>query len=153
MSNKEYVFWVHGVNTIVERPEHVQLIRHTGLGTIVEQDEDPPGRNNWFHLPIPSAAIIRGDHASVSRFTLEVWMNENVRLAEIHVRMGEIKIAENTPNLVGQDQNTQVHFRVLYGERFQVDGGLTLCARVEFLSGSPRGRIVFRGAGAKFEKQ
>jgi len=153
MSNKEYVFWVHGANTIVERPERTQFIRHTGLGTIIEQDEDPPGRNNWFHLPIPTPAIIRGDHGSVSRFTLEVWMNENVRLSEIHVRMGRSKIADETPNLVGQDEDTKVHFGVSHGERFQVNAGLSLCARIEFLSGSPRGRIVFRGAGARFQEE
>jgi hypothetical protein len=152
MSNKEYAFWVHGVNTIVERPEHTQVIRHTGLGTIIEQDEDPPGRNNWFHLPIPTPTLLEGESAFVGKFTLKVWMNENVRLTDVHVRVGDYKIADETPNLVGQDQDAKVNFNISHGEWFQMKGGLSLCARFEFLSGSPRGRIVTRGAGARFKK-
>lgn len=152
MSNKRYDFWVHGVNTIVEYPEHARIIRHAGWGTLVEQDADPPGRNNWFHLPIPTPTIIKGDHGALDWLALKVWMNENVRIAQIHVRMGDLKIIDESPGWVGQDRDTEERISFNGDSVLYTNAAINLCTKVEFLSGTPRGRIIFRGAGAVFKR-
>ncbi|THB75466.1 MAG: hypothetical protein D3926_20055 [Desulfobacteraceae bacterium] len=151
MSDRQrYDIWVHGVNTIVEYPDHAETIRHAGWGTLIEQREDPPNRYNWFHLPIPTPTIIQGEDNRLDWLALKVWMNENARLDRIHVRMGGSRIISVRPGIVGSDRDIEERIGRAGDDLDMVTEGLTVCAKVDFLSGSPRGRIIFRGAGAVF---
>ena len=89
-----YDFWVHGANTIVEFPHRVTRLQHAGWGTYIEQASDPEGRrNNWFHLPIPTPTYLDGtSNVSLWYIRLRAQVNENARIAELHIRDGQTLI-------------------------------------------------------------
>lgn len=147
-------FWSPGVSTLIEFPERVSFQRRFGWGLEVEQRADSiEDQNNWFHIPLPceSRTHYRGGQ-TVDAFMLHMRVNENARVAELHLRDGPQVIADLDVNFV--DQTIDREFRgppspshwVAFGAN---SAGLTLCIRVEFLSGSPRGHATFFGAAVR----
>jgi hypothetical protein len=157
-------FWTHGVNTIVEFPERVSLLQHAGWGTLIRQPTDPPGRhNNWFHLPLHTPGSIvgraRGDrldlyNALFGYARLKANLNENATIRELHIRAGQRLIYVESVELRGPNVDRQVDARTPIRGGFRLhdinDDGLELSIRVEFLSGTPEGQIIFYGAGAYY---
>lgn len=147
-------FWSPGVHTQIEFPERVAFQRRPGWGLEVEQELDPPGRlNNWFHIPLPARS--RNAYRSgtiVEAFMLRMRVNENARIAELHLRDGPEVITALGTRFLDTEVNQEFRgpaaapFWIAFGSNAS---GLNLCIRVEFLSGSPRGRAVFLGAGVR----
>lgn len=149
-------FWSPGVSTLIEFPERVTFQRRFGWGLEIEQPPDSvANQNNWFHIPLPceSRRHYLGGQI-VDAFMLNMRVNENARIAELHLRDGTHRIARLDVNLVDRT----VH-REYAGPRSSPNwiafgnpsAGLTLCIRVEFLTGSPRGHATFFGAGVRLE--
>jgi hypothetical protein len=141
-------FWTHGVATILESPELARVVQHRGdIGTVVEQEGNTSG---WFHIPIPTPTFLPvpvGDARNhVLSFTLVGKVNDNAKVDIIHVRRGKDLIFGQSVSLVGKDLNEVVSTAIGASLR----GGITLCVHVQFLTGTPRGRVEFYGAGAKF---
>jgi hypothetical protein len=147
-------FWSSGVSTQIEFPERLSFQRRYGWGLEVEQPPDAAARqNNWFHIPLPceSRDWYLGAQ-TVDAFMLRMHVNENARVAELHLRDGVARIASLDTNLVDREiaqeflgPNTQPLWNV-FGSTW---AGLTLCVRVEFLTGTPRGHVKFYGAGVR----
>jgi hypothetical protein len=166
-----YNFWTHGVGTIVEFPARASRILHAGWGSLIEQPESRPGEeNNWFHLPLhkpswipvthwieESATLARSTHTSVSRatlagVTLKASLNENANIRELHVRAGGTLIHSQSVDLRGPTIDHEIDLRDPVRRTLPAvgDEGLALCVRVVFLSGTPTGQVIFRGAGAYY---
>jgi hypothetical protein len=147
-------FWGPGVTTQIEYPERVTLQRRFGWGLEVEQRADPvPGHNNWFHIPLPcrSRNHFRGG-TIVEAYMLRMRVNENARVAELHLRDGGHLIDVRSVRFIDQEVD-QEFIGPASGRRWIAFGagasGVTLCVRVEFLSGTPTGHAWFFGAGLR----
>ena len=143
--SQEFKFWTHGVATILESPERAKLVVHNGLGTTVEQDA---GTNAWFHIPIPTPNMLESDSTIYLRkIALAVKVNENAKVDMVHVRRGPSLIVNQPTSFIGTTVNWEFDNP---DASTSVAAGVTLCVHVQFLSGTPRGRIDFYGAGATF---
>jgi hypothetical protein len=147
-------FWGSGVSTQIEFPERVAFHRRFGWGLEVEQEQDTIRRqNNWFHICLPCRSRNHYEGGTiVEAFMLRMRVNENARIAELHLRDGPHLIHARGVNIVDQDilQEFANPTAPPYWIAFPAGAsGVTLCVRVEFLSGSPRGRATFYGAGIR----
>ena len=164
-------FWTHGVNTIVEFPERESRITHTGLGTFIEQAESHPDQeNNWFHLPLhapswipveqwtrrPDGAYLSESHCKVQEAQLvgarlKATLNENAAIRQFHIRAGDELIHSESVELRGPTVDHEINISDPLACHFHTPfNGLVLCVRVVFLSGTPRGKVQFIGAGAYY---
>lgn len=134
-----------GVHTAIEFPDRVHRVRRFGWGLFVEQGPDPADRrNNWFHIGVPYIPSDRIDAGgSVRRLFAQLELNENARLAEIHLRGGRHLAFRADLNLTD----------TVVDRTFEISGAgfrnnpFTVCFRIEFLTGSPIGAVTFIGAG------
>jgi hypothetical protein len=144
-------FWGSGVSTQVEFPERLTFQRRFGWGLEIEQNADPVARQyNWFHIPIPCRShnhYVGG--TIVSRFMLRMRVNENARIAELHLRDGPNVIHARAMNIIDRDVHEEfVGPSGPYWIAFGLGAsGVGLSIRVEFLTGTPRGHVTFFGAG------
>ena len=146
---QKHEYWTHGVATILESPQLARLVLHRGdLGTVVEQDANTAG---WFHIPIPTPTILADDTTtSFLDFTLVGKLNQNARVDLLHVRRGKDLIHSEIVDLFGDIMHTFNTPDVSTSTGALSGRGITLCVRVQFRSGTPRGRVEFYGAGAAF---
>jgi hypothetical protein len=149
-------FWSSGVSTQIEFPDRVSFQRYFGWGLEVEQPADSrTNQNNWFHIPLPCESRDWYPGAQVvNSFILRMHVNENARVAELHLRDGLRRLAALPVNFVDQDVSREFPGPTSSPQwlAFGADSaGLTLCIRVEFLTGSPRGRAKFFGAAVRLE--
>lgn len=164
-------FWTHGVTTIVEFPERASRIVHTGLGTVVEQAESRPDQeNNWFHLPLHAPSWIpveqwtkradgwyhsesrcKVENAQLVGVRMKASLNENAHIREFHIRAGDQLIQSESVDLRGPAVDYEIDIsNPVFGYLHTQCNGVVLCVRVVFLSGTPRGRVQFLGAGAYY---
>lgn len=140
MARHEY--WTHGVDTIVEFPDRATEIRHAGWGTRVRQAANT---DNWFHIALPSAKVINTKNAIMREVHLRAEVNENARVDLIHFR--------NDGNLVFSKDvsfTDRAIDQVFQRADLPLEGALTLCVHVTFLTGAPIGQVIIRSAGAAF---
>lgn len=140
-----YDFWTHGSAIAVEFPNRTQEIRPAGWGTLVRQ---APNTQNWFHFAIPTPTVLESDGSITLKYArLRAHVNENARIAEVHFRDDGRKISGTGTMWTDQNVNERIEC-----PDTEIEGGLCLCVRVEFLTGDPTGQVIFRGAGARFEQ-
>jgi hypothetical protein len=145
---QRFDFWTHGVATIPESPQLAQLLQHrTDLGTVVEQSANTQG---WFHIPITTPTVMQDDTTIfLRRLGLRARVNENATVDRIHIRRG-------TDLIINLDVNfTNTTIEATFDVVDQAMGGgpqagLAMSILVRFLTGTPRGRVEFQGAGAHF---
>jgi hypothetical protein len=128
---RRYDFWTHGVATILESPQLARRVEHMGnIGTAPTVLEDD------------TSIFLR-------RFGLKATVNDNAKIDTLHLRSGTSLVWSREVSYVGRTVD----------ETFDVDpdistggprAGLVLCVRVQFLTGAPRGRVEFHGAGGHF---
>jgi hypothetical protein len=145
---QRFDFWTHGIATILESPLLAQLVeRRTDRGTVVEQNA---GTQAWFHIPITTPTVMENDTTIfLRRLGLRAKVNENARVDRIHIRRGTDLIVNLNVNFT--DTTIESTFDVvdqLMGNNPQA--GLAMSILVQFLTGTPRGRVEFQGAGAHF---
>lgn len=145
---QRFDFWTHGVATIIESPELAKLVLHrTDLGTVVEQDANTEA---WFHIPITTPTVMEDDVSIyLRRLGLRAKVNENAKIDRIHIRRGKDLIIDLDVNY------TNTTIEDTYDVSDQIMGnvpqaGLAMSIFVKFLTGTPRGRVEFQGAGAHF---
>lgn len=148
MSERRYDYWTHGVATILEYPERAKLVRHSGYGTSVEQEAKTKG---WFHIPIPTPSVLEGDTTiGIKTFALVAKVNENAKVDRLHLRRGKDLIFDKEVSFIGTAINQAFSDFLATTSTGSTGNAVTLCVHVEFLTGSPRGRVEFYGAGACF---
>lgn len=137
-----------GVHTAIEYPDRVAEMRRLGWGLYVSQEADPrPNYNNWFHIGIPYIASARFTLGSaIKKLYVQMKLNENARLAEIHLRGRRELLFQTRPNIIGGSVNSTYTFY-----KAVIDQPLTIAMRIEFLTGSPRGEVTFFGAGLQID--
>lgn len=132
--------FVSGVHTEIERPERATFERRFGWGLEVEQ---AGGTDNWFHLGIPFVQSDRLDAGGqADRLFLQLELNENARLAELHLRAGRSLPFQTSPGLVGTFVNLDIPVAAGFNRN-----AFTICMRIEFLTGTPTGHVTFLAAG------
>lgn len=147
-----YNFFTHGTSVQVEYPQRVKYIRRAGHYTQVRQAADTW---NWFHFAIPTSTVHDNDTMVHWDVYLKAWVNENARIANVHVWDGDRRVQnfggpkepKGTPPLPFVNQTVD-----WYGDipNQKVKHGLVVCVRVEFLTGTPVGEVRFMGAGGAF---
>jgi Family of unknown function (DUF6623) len=148
--SQRFDYWIHGVATVLQSPELAKLVQHRGdLGTVVEQDGNTSA---WFHLPIPTPSVLEGDTTTnVRLFALVAKVNENARVSAIHIRRGKDLIFSKSYSLIGTTINQVFDIPDVSTSIGASSGaGIVICVKVEFLTGGPRGRVEFYGAGVMF---
>jgi len=73
---------------------------------------------------------------------LQLELNENARLAEVHLRGGRHLAFATSPGLVGTFADLDLAVTGSFNRN-----PFTVCMRIEFLSGVPRGHVTFLSAG------
>jgi hypothetical protein len=147
---QRYDYWTHGIATILESPGQAQLVQHrSDIGTAVEQGANTSG---WFHLPIPTPSVLADDSTTnFLFFALVATVNENAKLDLIHVRRGKDLIFSKNVSFVSTTINQVFDTPDVSTSAGATSGaGITLSVHVQFLTGTPRGRVEFHGAGAAF---
>lgn len=145
---RRFDFWTHGVTTVLESPELARRMEHKGnIGTAVEQEANTSA---WFHLPLTTPTVIEDDVAIyLRRFGLKATVNDNAKIDLLHLRSGTRLVWSRDVSYVGRviDETFDVEPDITTGG---ATAGLVLCVHVQFLSGAPRGRVEFHGAGGHF---
>jgi len=132
----------------LENPEKAKLVWHrTDLGTVVEQDANTSA---WFHIPITTPTIMENDTSIYLRvIALRAKVNENATVDRIHIRRGTTLIFDKDVNYTNMD----IGYVETIAPQSMSQGpqlGLAMSIYVKFLTGQPRGRVEFQGAGAGF---
>lgn len=145
---KRFDFWTHGITTILQSPELAKLLwQRTDFGTVVEQNANTQA---WFHIPITTPTVMEDDTTIYLRtIGLRAKVNENAKVDRIHIRRGTELILDVDANFIGT--TIEANYNVpdqLMGNFAQA--GLAMSILVKFLTGTPRGRVEFQGAGAHF---
>ncbi len=146
---ERFDFWTHGIATVVQYPPLAKLLEHrSDLGTVVEQDGNTSG---WFHIPIPTPSVLADDTTtSFLLFALVAKVNDNAKVDLIHVRRGKDLIFQKSVSFVATTINQVFDNPDVSTGGGSSGAGITLSVHVQFLSGTPRGRVEFYGAGAAF---
>jgi hypothetical protein len=137
-----YEFWTHGVDTVVEFPNKTAEVRHAGWGTLIRQ---AAGTDNWFHIAIPSAKIIDKPLAKMREIHLRAEVNESAQIDLIHFRDDGKLIFSKAVSFTNR-----VVDEVFQRDDLPIEGAISLCIHVTFLSGSHLGYIIVRSAGGAF---
>jgi hypothetical protein len=146
LSSKATAIWsAHGVAAVLEWPEQVKKVLHNLQGTTVTQDA---GTHNWIHLPVPAAGWLSKRVEHVIGFGFRAACNENARIDLVRLRDSGMAFTNGgTPSY--QDQVSFLGEAVFYEkelpEKLNWYSGRVISVHVQFLSGSPTGRIEFRG--------
>ncbi len=145
---QRFDFWTNGIATILESPGLAQLVEHrSDLGTVVEQNANTQA---WFHIPLTTPTVMENDTTIfLRRFGLRAKVNENANVDRIHIRRGTdliVNLPVNYTNTTIQDTHDVTDQEM--GNHPQA--GLVMSIRVRFLTGTPRGRVEFQGAGVHF---
>ncbi len=149
------MFWGPGVLTQIENPGRIVHQKRWGWGLQVSQDADKAkGADNWFHIPIPCESRTHYTGGTpVEKFIFRAKVNKNARIRALHLRDGENIIVEKNVNYNNQEVTAEFKVPKKYGWIAFANNasGITLCVRVEFMAGLPRGEVTFLGAAVKVD--
>jgi hypothetical protein len=141
-------FWTNGITTILQSPENAQrLERRTDLGTVVEQNANTA---SWFHIPLTTPTILEDDATIfLRRCFLRARVYENATVDVILIRRGTDLIVNLNVNFTNTTIQSDFNGpdQMMGGDP---QAGLAMSILVRFLTGTPRGRVEFQGAGAQF---
>ena len=89
----------------------------------------------------------------MEKFIFRAKVNKNARIRALHLRDGEHIIVEKNVNYINEEVSAE--FKVPKKNAWIAFGshasGITLCVRVEFMAGLPRGEVTFLGAAVKVD--
>jgi len=85
-----YASWTHGNSVVVENPAHLTSLGHFGWGTDVRV---APGKDSWFHIPIPTPVITNGVRTKIQKLFL-LFDAENGSIRNVHIYDGPGKVQE-----------------------------------------------------------
>ena len=140
MARHEY--WTHGVDTIVEFPDRATEIRHAGWGTRVRQAAHT---DNWLHIALPSGKVIHSEDAIMREVRLRAEVNDIASVDLIQFRDDEKLVFSKEVSFTDRPID-----QVFQRADLPLEGALTLCVHVTFLTGAPIGQVIVRSAGAAF---
>jgi hypothetical protein len=149
MAPRDNEFWTHGVAAVVEFPTNTLQIQHNLQGTTIRQTSNT---DNWLHLALPTAQKVMDYVPYLTYVEFRGEVNENARIDLIRVADDQTMLLEETVRFTDRvvAERFVMPANVLeYPGRFS--GGLTLTIHVQFLTGTPLGRVVFRSGGATFQ--
>jgi hypothetical protein len=87
----EQASWAHGTDLQVEVDSAVESMRKFGFFTRVV---GKPGTTNWYHLPIPTPVITKGNRLSIARAMLRfVTGGSSAVVRDVHIYDGSSRIA------------------------------------------------------------
>lgn len=133
-------FSTHGVAAVVEFPTNVRRIMHNLQGTTIFQSARS---DNWLHLPIAAEHLSIGIQQRVSEVFFKCTLNENARIDEVRLTDENQIVFRRAINFGGEEVDERMRFTEV-----PFVGGLALTLHVEFLDGTPEGRMEFRNGGA-----
>jgi hypothetical protein len=138
-------YWTHGVAAVVEFPSYVSEARHNTFGTEIRQQA---GTENWLHLTLPAIETDLARGPILYGAVFRGLTNENARLDIISINnhLGSVLFQESVSLIDQEIDRTLVHPH--YSDLPRIYGALSLTIHVQFLTGTPLGRVVFGSGGA-----
>jgi hypothetical protein len=85
-----YASWVHGNALVVENPGNLTSLGHFGWGGDMRIK---PGKDTWFHIPIPTPVITGNVRTHIQKLFL-LFDSENGSIRNVHIYDGPIKVQE-----------------------------------------------------------
>lgn len=101
--------WVHGNAVIAESPENLAMNVHLGFGT---DTQVLAGRDCWFHAPMPTPVILRGQRPKLVRVIILFRADVGgARLQDVHLFDGSSRVVtfdviEGGDHLIQDETNT-----------------------------------------------
>lgn len=86
----EHASWAHGTDLRVELDANVGSLRRYGFFTRVV---GKPNTTNWYHLPIPTPVITKGNRLAFARAMLRFVTGPSAVVRDVHIYDGEARIA------------------------------------------------------------
>ena len=87
----EFASWVHGTDLQIEVDSAVESVRRYGFFTRVV---GKPNTTNWYHLPVPTPVITKGNRLVIARAMLRfVTGGSSAVVRDVHVYDGSSRIA------------------------------------------------------------
>lgn len=119
------------------------------------------GRGTWFHIPLPTPAMIAGEPVKLSGVTLLWDVEDHARITWVTLHIGAATRIELSPHLNTVNGSVEMEFETPHGLKlrtlrteFELDQpvpvtmGVQLCVQAE--AGEASGVLRFYGAGAAF---
>ena len=102
----EHAAWAHGTDIQIEVPGNVESVTRFGFFTRLV---GKPGTTNWYHLPVTTPVIIKGNRLAIARAMLRFSTGGPAALVrDVHIFDGETRIAaHNGINLSGSNLFTK----------------------------------------------
>ena len=144
--------WVHGNALTVENPENLKRIGHYGWGADMQI---APGKESWFHVPLPTPVIPMNTQSSLVRVFL-MFEAEQGSIRNVHIYDGPAKVQEfNDLHLRGNHMSAPDGVNTFnlanpHGMVFGIGISFLFIADIGFDSPIPPSRLVVASAGGDY---
>jgi hypothetical protein len=147
-----YASWVHGNAVTVEAPGNLDRVGHYGWGGDMAIK---PGKDSWFHIPVPTPVIVSDARTKLNRvFLLFDAVSGSIR--NVHVYDGSSKVQEFNGLLLEGEHRTGLDGQntfVLSAPHTVIWGiGISFyfIADIGFDTQIPDARLILGAAGGDF---
>jgi hypothetical protein len=144
--------WVHGNALTVETPEHLARVGHFGWGADMAIQ---PGKDSWFHIPLPTPVIVNDVRTTLHRVFL-LFDSVSGSIRNVHVYDGSAKVQEfNGLFLEGEhrlalDGQNTFNLASPHTVAWGIGISFYFIADIGFDSAIPPARLILGAAGGDF---
>jgi hypothetical protein len=144
--------WIQGNALTVENPANLTSIGHFGWGADMRIK---PGKDSWFHIPIPSPVIVANVRCKIQKLFL-LFDCENGSIRGVHIYDGPNKVQEfNGLHLTGNhffgiDASTTFTLSAAHTVLWGMSISFLYIADIGFDSAIPPPRLAISTAGGDF---
>jgi len=147
--------WVHGNATVVESPGSLSQVGYFGWGADMYVR---PGENSWFHIPLPTPAIVDGAAGLLESIVL-MYSCESGHIAAIDVYDGPRKLHSFSGLMLtgdhrsAPDATTNYALPAPHAMRFGAGLSFWFLADIGFDSQIPDARVSVAAAAGNFSME
>jgi hypothetical protein len=144
--------WVHGNALTVETPGNLSFVGHFGWGADMQI---LPGKESWFHIPLPTPVITGDIRSQVQRLFL-LFRSDSGSIRNVHIYDGSSKVQEfNGLFLEGEhrtslDGQNTFDLSSPHAVIFGMGISFLFIADIGFDSAIPPPRLIVASAGGDF---
>ena len=147
-----YASWVHGNVITVEAPENLDRVGHYGWGGDMAIK---PGKDSWFHVPLPTPVIANDVRTKLNRVFL-LFDSVSGSIRNVHVYDGSSKVQEfnnlllSGEHRLGLDAENTFTLSAPHTVVWGIGISFYFIADIGFDSNIPDARLILGSAGGDF---